>query len=63
LGIPKRKSLAVERYDGPLWQVLRRYQREQPEHAADLVVHGLSAEYGLIAGDMCIPHYSGERNA
>jgi hypothetical protein len=43
--------------------VLRRYQREQPEHAADLVVHGLSAEYGLIAGDMCIPHYSGERNA
>ncbi|NTU80017.1 MAG: hypothetical protein HGA45_11535 [Chloroflexales bacterium] len=47
----------IERYDGPLWQVLRSYLREQPMFAADLVVYGLSAEYGLIPGDMPIPNY------
>jgi hypothetical protein len=47
----------IERYDGPLWQVLRSYQREQPMFAASLMVYGLSAEYGLIAGDTPIPDY------
>jgi hypothetical protein len=54
---PIEPIAAVERYDGPLWQVLRSYRRERPKHAADLVVYGLSAEYGLIAGDTSIPHY------
>lgn len=48
---------AAERYDGPLWQVLRSYLRAQPIFAADLTVCGLSAEYGLIPGDTPIPHY------
>jgi hypothetical protein len=48
---------AIERYNGPLWQVLRSYQREQPLFAADLTVYGLSAEYGLISGDTQIPSY------
>ncbi|NTV64930.1 MAG: hypothetical protein HGA65_15580 [Oscillochloris sp.] len=47
----------VERYDGPLWQVLRSYLREQPMSAADLTIYGLSAEFGLIPGDQRIPHY------
>ncbi|NTU80213.1 MAG: hypothetical protein HGA45_12535 [Chloroflexales bacterium] len=38
---------ASERYGGPLWRVLRHYQRVQPIFAADLDVYGLSAEYGL----------------
>lgn len=48
---------AVERYNGPLWQVLRSYQREQPLFAGDLDVYGLSAEYGLIPGQIPIPNY------
>ncbi|MBX0328288.1 hypothetical protein K2Z83_11435 [Oscillochloris sp. ZM17-4] len=47
----------VDRYDGPLWQVLRSYLREQPMFAADLAIYGLSAEFGLIPGDQRIPHY------
>ena len=48
---------AAERYDGPLWRVLRSYQRAQPIVAANLDVYGLSAEYGLIRGDTPIPDY------
>lgn len=48
---------ASERYDGPLWRVLRSYLREQPIFAADLTVYGLSAEYGLIPGEKPIPYY------
>jgi hypothetical protein len=47
----------VDRYDGPLWQVLRSYLREQPMFATDLAIYGLSAEFGLIPGDQRIPHY------
>lgn len=47
----------VERYDGPLWRVLRSFQREQPIFAADLDIYGLSAEYGLIPGTTPIPNY------
>src|SRR5262245_37902651 len=39
---------AIERYDGPLWQVLRSFLRSQPLFAADLDVHALSAAFGLI---------------
>jgi hypothetical protein len=48
---------AIDRYDGPLWQVLRSYLREQPMFAADLAIYGLSAEFGLIPGDQRIPPY------
>jgi len=39
---------AIERYDGPLWRVLRSFQREQPIIAADINVWAISAEHGLI---------------
>lgn len=48
---------AIDRYDGPLWRVLRSYVREQPMFAADLSIYGLSAEFGLIHGSQPIPHY------
>lgn len=48
---------ALERYDGPLWQVLRSYQRQQPLLAADLDVHVLSAAFGLIPASDLIPWY------
>lgn len=54
---PAEPTPALERYDGPLWQVLRSYLREQPLLATDLTVYGLSAEYGLIRGDEPIPLY------
>ncbi|GAB4199178.1 MAG: hypothetical protein OHK0022_19180 [Roseiflexaceae bacterium] len=48
---------AHERYDGPLWQVLRAYRREQPLLAVDLEVYVLSAEFGLISDDHPVPLY------
>lgn len=48
---------AIERYDGPLWRVLRAYRREQGLWGADLEVFGLSAEYGLIPAEQTIPMY------
>ena len=48
---------AIERYDGPMWQVVRQYMREQPLFASDLDVFALSAEYGLIPGAQEIPAY------
>ncbi|HEU5327473.1 MAG TPA: hypothetical protein VFU78_05220, partial [Thermomicrobiales bacterium] len=38
---------AIERYDGPVFRVLRRYLRERGD--AGLTIRILSAEYGLIA--------------
>jgi hypothetical protein len=48
---------AIERYDGPLWQVLRAYRREQPLFASELDVYVLSAGFGLIPADQPIPWY------
>ena len=42
---------AIERYNGPLFFVLRRYLRECPRQASQLDVYILSAAYGLIPGD------------
>jgi len=39
---------AIERYDGPVFQVVRRYLREQPAGSKQLDVFILSARYGLI---------------
>jgi hypothetical protein len=46
---------AIERYDGPAFQVLRRYLRERPTEALDVLV--LSAEHGLIPHDLPIAAY------
>ena len=48
---------AIERYDGPLFKVLRRYLRESSHQARDLDVFILSAAYGLIPGDSPTPLY------
>ncbi len=54
---PAAPCPVIERYDGPLWQVVRRFQREQPLFAAELVVYGLSAAFGLIPSIQRIPYY------
>lgn len=54
---PAEPIKAIDRYDGPLWRVLRAYQREQGLWGADLEIFGLSAEYGLIPAEQPIPLY------
>src|SRR5579859_7749716 len=48
---------AMQRYNGPLWQVLRHALREQPQLAADLDIYVLSAAFGLIPATQLIPWY------
>lgn len=48
---------AVERYDGPLWQVWRSARRDQPLLVSDVDVYVLSAAFGLISADKPIPWY------
>ena len=48
---------AIERYNGPLFFVLRRFLRECPRQAKQLDVYILSAAYGLIPGDFPIAWY------
>lgn len=48
---------ALERYDGPLWQVLRVFLREQPLFAAQLDVYVLSAAFGLVPASQDVPWY------
>lgn len=46
---------AVERYDGPAFRVLRRFLRESPSEAPDILI--LSAEHGLMPHDLPIAAY------
>ena len=48
---------AIERYNGPAFQVLRRFLREQPDKAELLQVYILSAAHGLISADCPILLY------
>jgi hypothetical protein len=48
---------AIDRYNGPLWQVLRSYLREQPLCAHKIHVYALSAAFGLIPATRPIPWY------
>jgi len=48
---------ALERYDGPLWQVLRSAQRDQPLLVSNIDVYVLSAAFGLIPASQPIPWY------
>ena len=63
----KRPSLkllpAIERYNGPLFQVLHRFLRESPRQARGLDVYILSAAYGLIPGDFPTPFYDRKMNS
>ncbi len=47
---------AINRYDGPAFQVLRRYLRT-PRHP-QLQVYVLSAEFGVISSHTPIPYYN-----
>ena len=53
---------AIERYNGPLFFVLRRFIRKCPRQARDLDVYILSAAYGLIPGDFPTPLYDQKMN-
>src|SRR5436305_439444 len=46
---------AIERYDGPVFRVLRKHLREAPGDAPTLLI--LSAKYGLIEGSREISDY------
>ena len=54
---------AIERYNGPLFFVLRRFLRECPRQARQLDVYILSAAYGLIPGNFPIKWYDQKINA
>ena len=53
---------AIERYNGPLFYVLRRFLRKCPRRASLLDVHILSAAYGLIPGDFPTQWYDRKIN-
>lgn len=63
LSCSQRKKLitnrlsAFERYDGPLFQVLRKFQTNRAEQAENLDVFILSAKFGLIPANKKIPLY------
>ena len=58
LACSRRKRLdegllpAIDRYDGSAFRVLRRFLRERPAGAPDVLI--LSAKHGLIAHDLPI---------
>lgn len=54
---------AVERYDGPLWQVLRVCLRAQPQLGVGLDTYVLSAAFGLIPATQAIPWYDQKMTA
>lgn len=49
--------LAIERYDGPTFRVLRKFLRERPSEAQSLDFYILSSEFGLIPSSQPIPNY------
>lgn len=48
---------ALDRYDGPMYRVLRRALRERPGLRANLTIVILSAEFGIITAETPIPDY------
>lgn len=48
---------AIERYDGPVFRVVRKYKRENPSCEQSLLIQILSAKYGLLNIDQPIPSY------
>lgn len=58
----QEKLPAIERYNGPLFFVLRRFLRECPCEAEQLDVYILSASYGLISADYQTEFYDQKMN-
>lgn len=48
---------AIERYDGPLFQVLRKFQANSPKQVEKLDVYILSGKFGLMPASKKIPLY------
>lgn len=63
MGCSKRKRPdsallpALERYDGPLFRVLRKYLRSPESQQRYLHTYVLSAQFGLIPASLPIPNY------
>src|SRR5205085_66192 len=51
-----RSVPAIDRYDGPIFQVLRKYIREKPEIQSGAYI--LSGRFGLIDAEFPTPRYS-----
>jgi hypothetical protein len=49
---------AIQRYDGPSFRVVRKWQRTHPDLAAQLDLLILSAKLGLITADQLIENYN-----
>jgi hypothetical protein len=52
---------AIDRYDGPAFRVLRKFLRETPKDAPDVLI--LSAKFGLIDSAKLIPDYDCQMSA
>lgn len=48
---------ALERYDGPAFQLIRKYVRQRPNDQQSLDIYVLSARFGLISATETIPYY------
>ncbi|HKP53628.1 MAG TPA: hypothetical protein VJ183_13375 [Chloroflexia bacterium] len=48
---------AIERYDGPMWKILRNFAQSEPLLLRGIDILALSAEFGLITGSNLIPLY------
>ncbi len=48
---------AIERYNGPQFQVVRKFTRTHPDARSALDIAILSARFGVISPSECIPHY------
>lgn len=51
-------QIALNRYDGPMFRILRKFLRECPSKAKTLDVFILSAKFGLISARRSIPNYN-----
>lgn len=49
---------ALERYDGPAFQVLRKFLVECPNEVSKLDIRIISAKFGLVPADQPIPYYN-----
>ena len=48
---------AFQRYDGPAYRVFRKFLRDWTDAVPPMNLYILSAQYGLISGDILIPDY------
>jgi hypothetical protein len=48
---------AIERYDGPMWKMLRSFIKKRADSEINLDIYVLSAEFGLIPASQSIPWY------